>query len=1060
MMGRCATLVEGVKGDGGRSVTHRKAGGERPGTTSGRAPSGTVTFLFTDIEASSDLAQRYPDAFPALLERHNTILRQAVEGHDGLVFQIVGDAFCVAFHTAGDALGAALDAQRLLLAEPWAPAPIRARMGLNTGTARAETEGDRAGGYTGYSTMARVQRVMSAGHGGQVVLSDSTAIQVRGDLPDDVSLRDLGRHQLKGLLEPEHLWQLVVPDLPESFPPLMTLSTVPSNLPAALNRFVGRSRELQQVEDLLGEARLVTLLGPGGTGKTRLALEVASRLREAYGDRVYLVDLSESRDLESVLALTAHAVGLLEERPDRTLLDDLKDQIGDQRTLLVLDNFEQVLAAAPVVNQLLQVCDRLTLLVTTREALRVSGEQVFPVPPLALPRTDDDQISVERIAGTDAVQLFVERARAVQPDFRLTEENAQAVAELCLGLDGLPLAIELATARLGLLSPEALVERLGSRLDLLKGGPRDAPARQRTLQDTIGWSYALLDDGEQWLFGLFSVFSGASLEAVEEVAGRVDGGPEVDVLEAVSSLVDKSLVRRVDGGSDGSRLHMLLTIREFAAARLEDDPVLARAVRRAHAAWFAEWTSARWAELTGPERHAAAGRMVTDIENVRTAWRHWVDEKDVEQLGRLTDSLWLLYDAKGWYYATVSLTTDLLDVLGSTPSTPERVLEEITLQTSLARVLMVVRGMTEEVEDAFTRALELCAGHGEVPELLPVLRGLSSYYVYRSEFAKAAATAEQMLGLAERRDDADARIEGHLVLGVSMAFLGQLQSGMENLERGIAAFDRQKHATRPFQLGNNSGVVCFTTSAMVLWMLGFPDRARERGHQAIALAEELDHPSSVAYANFHTGLIHLWRREPDEVEACARAVIDVAEEHDFQLWRAVSSCLRGAALVENGREEEGLALVRAALSTYQRLQTPPVFWPLLLHIHARACGAAGRPEEGLALEDEAIEIASTSEGQTLASEFLHQRGELLRAVAPEREAEVEVWLQRAVDEAAVVDAPMLQLRAALRLGQLWRSQGKAEDARRLVGEAYERLSEGFATADLREAKSLLDDLAD
>ena len=848
-----------------------------------------------------------------------------------------------------------------------------------------------------------------------------------------MTLRDLGRHQLKGLLEPEHLWQLLVPDLPESFPPLMTLSTAPSNLPAALNRFVGRSQELQQVEDLLGEARLVTLLGPGGTGKTRLALEVAGHLRDRYEDRVYLVDLSASRDLDSVLSLTAHAVGLLEERPDRTLFDDLKDQIGDQRTLLVLDNFEQVLEAAPVVNQLLQDCARLTLLVTTREALRVRGEQVYPVPPLALPGTDDDEVSPEGIARTDAVQLFVERARAVQPDFRLTEGNAKAVAELCLGLDGLPLAIELATARLGLLSPEALVERLGSRMELLRGGPRDAPARQRTLRDTIGWSYEMLDPGEQWLFALFAVFSGASVEAVEEVAGRVDGGPEVDVLEAVSSLVDKSLIRRVDGGTDPSRLRMLETIREFATARLEEEPALAQAVRRAHASWFAEWTNARWSELTGPDRDAAADRMVTDIDNVRTAWRHWVEAKDIEQLGRLTDSLWLLYDEKGWYHATVSLTTDLLAVLGSTPSTPDRVVEEITLQTSLARVLMVVRGVTPEVEDAFTRALELCEGHGEVPELLPVLRGLSSFYIYRAEFAKAAEMAEQILGLAERHNDEDARVEGHLVLGVSLAFLGRLRSGMENLERGIAAFDREQHASRPFQLGNNSGVVCFTTSAMVLWMLGFPDRARERGHQAIALAEELGHPSSVAYAYFHTGLIHLWRREPDEVEACTRAVIDVAEEYDFQLWRAVSSCLRGAALVENGSEEEGLALVQAAVSTYQRLQTPPVFWPLLLNIYAGASGAAGRPEEGLALVDEAIEIAEASEGQTLASELLLRRGDLLLSVGPEREAEAEAWLQRAVDEAAAVEAPMLQLRAALRLGQLWRSQDRTADASRTGG---------------------------
>jgi hypothetical protein len=281
---------------------------------------------------------------------------------------------------------------------------------------------------------------------------------------------------------------------------------------------------------------------------------------------------------------------------------------------------------------------------------------------------------------------------------------------------------------------------------------------------------------------------------------------------------------------------------------------------------------------------------------------------------------------------------------------------------------------------------------------------------------------------------------------------------MENLERGIAAFDREQHASRPFQLGNNSGVVCFTTSAMVLWMLGHPDRGRDRGHEAIALAEALDHPSSIAYANFHTGLVHLWRREPDEVEACTRAVIDVAEEYDLQLWRVVSSCLRGAALVESGSEEEGLALVEAAVTTYQRLQTPPVFWPLVLHIYARACGAAGRPAEGLALEDEAIAIAGTSEGQTLASEFFRQRADLLLAVDPGAGAEAEVWLQRAVDGAAEVAAPMLQLRAALGLGRLWADQGRTEDARGLVEEAYGRLEEGFATADLQDAKALLDEL--
>jgi predicted ATPase len=877
------------------------------------------------------------------------------------------------------------------------------------------------------------------------------------------SIRGAGSVSYKSFTSATELGELIEADLmvllSERFetPPdrsRPTVSAVPSNLPVALDGFVGRQRELQEVKDRLASCRLVTLLGTGGTGKTRLALQVAADLHDDFEGRVYFVDLAASRDLESVLSVTGRAIGLREER-DKPLLDDLKGQIRSERMLLLLDNFEQVTVAAPAMAELLRDCPELKLLITSREALRVRGESIFHVPPLALPEADVKHVSVGQLAQSEAVQLFVERAQAVKPDFRLTEENAQAVAELCVRLDGLPLAIELATARLGLFSPQALVERLGNRLKLLRGGARDVPVRQQTLYDTIDWSYGMLDPLEKRLFELLSVFTGATFEAIEAVASGMNA-LELDVLDGLSSLLDKSLIRQVDQPGADSRFVMLETIREFAAARLEEDPQWSAAVRRSHAAYFAGWTQRQRERLTGDERDTASGQMAADIENIRTAWRFWASERDFDQLGRFTDSLWLLYDARGWYHATVSLTTDLLDLLSATPATPESAVERITLQTSLARVLLALKGYTQEVEDAYTRALELCEGRGEIPQLLPVLRGLSSFYLYRAEFEKGARVGEQILGLAETNDDAGLRVEGHLLLGANLAMLNDLKSGLEHLEQGIAGYDPERHRPGRFQLGNNPGVVCLTTSALLLWMLGFPDRARGRANEAILLSKRLNHPSSTAYAEFHAGLILLWMRENELAHGGAQAVLAIAEQYEFEIWRVVGSCLRGAALAGMGSADEGLAIIEQSMGTYKRLNTPPVFWPLLLYLQAGACRLAARPADGLALIDEAIEIGAQASGKTLSSEFFQVKGDLLLALSSDNAAEAESWYQDALDTAAEVQAPMLQLRAALRLSRLWRDRGETANACKLLSDAYERFTEGFTTPDLREAKSLLD----
>jgi predicted ATPase len=390
--------------------------------------------------------------------------------------------------------------------------------------------------------------------------------------------------------------------------------------------------------------------------------------------------------------------------------------LRQQHILLVLDNLEQVTAAAPTTVELLEDCQGLKLLVTSREALRVRPEHLYPVPPLSLPGTAPDRRSPAELAGCEAVQLFVERAQAVRADFRLTEENADAVADICRRLDGLPLAIELATARLNLFSPEALRDRLGSRLRLLRGGARDLPARQQTLRSTIEWSYQLLEPGEQRLFELLSVCSGARFEAVEIVAAELDRltEVEVDILDGLTSLVDKSLLRQAAAAGE-PRLVMLETIREYAAERLDDTPELGAAARRAHAAYFADFAQRQWEHLTGQRRELALAAMTTDLDNLRLAWDHWAAAGDLDQLNKLVDSLWLLYDARGWYHDTVRLTTNLLEVLSSSPSTPDRVTQEVTLRTSLARALTASKGYTPEIEEVYARTLELFEGQ-QVPQ--------------------------------------------------------------------------------------------------------------------------------------------------------------------------------------------------------------------------------------------------------------------------------------------------------------------------------------------------------
>jgi predicted ATPase/class 3 adenylate cyclase len=1016
----------------------------------------TITLLFTDLEGSTRLWERHPHEMKDALKRHDAILRAAIEAAGGHVVKTTGDGMMAVFERAADAVTAGLVAQRDLTRESWGETgPLRVRMGLHAGEAE-----QRAGDYFG-PTVNRTARLMATGHGGQVLLSASAAALAREGLPAGVSLIDLGEHRLKDLGRPEQVFQLVHPDLPSSFPPLETLRRVGAGLPARAAELIGRGTELQQIRDRLEDAsvRLLTLIGPGGTGKTTLAIRVAEDLAPRFRDGVSFVDLSNTRDTNAVLVAIARAVGI-EEAKDRPLEEELGDRLHNRQMLLVLDNFEQVTEAAGAVARLLRDCSQLTVLASSREALHVRAEHVYHVPPLALPPAGPAGATAVQVGAYEAVQLFIDRARAVRPDFGLTDDNAPAIAEICRRLDGLPLAIELAAARLRLFSPDVLLDRLGDRLALLRSGPRDLPERQQTLRATMDWSYELLGPGERRLFEFLAVFADAEVAAVEAVAERVDAidGVALDVVDGLAGLIDKSLVRQVDVAGGEPRVAMLETIREFAADRLDQRPDLSSCAHREHATYFADLARRLRGDLTGNQRELALAAMTADVANLRIAWSYWVSAGDLEQLDKMADSLLILDDARGWYFDTVGLTTDMLSVLASSTSSPDRIGQEIALRTSLARALMATKGFTPEVEDAFAGAVELFERGADVRQQFSVLRGLASLYQFRGQVDQAANLGDEILALGERENDPRMLIDGHLVVGSTKVFIDDLQGGLDHLDQAISLFAGRATRARTTRGGNDPRVACYTTSAFALWLQGYPDRAVERANAALALAVELEHPFTSAYARFHSGLLHHWRREADIVLDRAVELLEIADQYDFRIWSAVGSCLLGAAQVGLGRFAEGLANVRTGMALYQGLRSPPVFWPMLLFLDAGASHAAGRAADGMLPLDTAIEMMSVGPGTTLLPELQLLKGDLLAAPGTSDRsgrADAESWYRRAFDRAAELDARMTQLRAATRLGRLRHATGEPEAVATTLDPVYATFTEGLATADLLEARDLL-----
>lgn len=792
----------------------------------GDLPTGTVTFLFTDIEGSTNLARRLRARWPDVLEEHHGILRRAIRGHRGVDLRTEGDAFFAVFPSAVDAVAASAEAQRELARHDWpADGPIRVRMGMHTGEGR-RGEHD----YVGLD-VHRAARIGAAANGGQVLVSDATRVLVAEALPDGVSLRDLGEHRLKDFDHPQRIFQLVIDSLASEFPAIRTLEP-PTNLPAELTSFVGRVREIEGVRRLLETTRLVTLTGPGGSGKTRLSLRVATAVADRFPDGVHFVELASITDATIVPSVIASSLGIREEGP-RPILETLRAELRERTALLVLDNFEQVIAAAPLISSLLAAAPRLRILVTSRGALRLQGEQEFPVPPLELP--DPARLpSPAELSGFEAIALFANRARAVDPGFTVTQDNARAVAEICARLDGLPLAIELAASRVRLMSPQAMLRRFERTLPLLAGGSRDLPARQRTLRDAITWSYDLLSKEVAALFRRLSVFAGGfSLDAAQTIC-HPEGELELDALEGLEALLDNAMVRRRTAMPDEARFDMLQTIREFGLERLQEDEE-APAIARRHAAYFLALAERAEPQLRAPDSERYLDGLELEHDNLRTALTWAITQDEGEVALRLVAAVWRFWHLRGHLTAGRRWADDALALPSASLRTADR-----------ARALWAAGGLAywqtdpptvrATTEEALTIAREL-----EDREIIAEATYHAAFWhPFESDFGATAEILGEALAMFEKVGNRRGVADSLFALSVMDRLAGGITSARTKAEEALRIHR---------ELGDMFGMTgSLFALGRVAAEIGDLDTARSLFLESLELSKRMGDRTSIAIA--------------------------------------------------------------------------------------------------------------------------------------------------------------------------------------------------------------------
>jgi predicted ATPase/class 3 adenylate cyclase len=877
-----------------------KTGGGGGVKTGRRLPHGTVTFLFTDIEGSSRNWEEDAAAANRALARHDNLFEALVAHHEGTVVRPrgEGDSRFAVFTQASRAIAAALDIQRAFTVEPWPTrVPLRVRLAVHTGEASV-----RAGDYYG-TTVNRCARLRSIANGGQILVTRVTAELAGAALPDGVSLRDMGLHRLKDLAEPEHVLQLDHPDLPPEFPPLKSLSTQATNLPLQVTRFVGRERELNEIRRLLTNTRLLTLTGPGGVGKTRLALHVAADLVDAFDDGVWLVELASLLDGSLVHQAVASALRLREE-PRGEFAEHVLDYLRSKRVLLVLDNCEHLVdSCAKFADNLVRSCANVQVLATSREPLLAAAEVAWRVPSMRTP-SPRGPVTAKHVVSYEAARLFVERSSASDREFQLTDATAPALAEICRRLDGMPLALELAAAAARALGIEHIRDRLDDRFRLLVNGNRTAPSRQQTLRATLDWSFELLTAAERTLFVQLSVFAGGwTLEAAERVCAS-GATFASDVLELLTRLVDKSLVT-VESNQDGTvRYRMLETVRQYAGERLEKRRSSALA-RRQHALFFTSLAEHSYSELRGPRQRQFLTLLEREHDNLRAALA-WCAYAGEAELGlRLAEALTRFWQMHGYLTEGRHWVSAALEQGAS------------TAHALRARALSGA-GMLALNQDDFCAAETYNAESLRLSEELDdkwgvatALNGLASAVRAQGDKRRARDLYKQSLNIARELGD------GSLMAPV-LVNIGAVEHDVGDLDGSARAL---REAARLFrEIGARDGLAyAINRLAAVARRAGDYEAAEAFGEEALAIFRELGHKVGVTWALLGLGTIA--RHVGNHALARSRYEEALALAHELKSRDRIASTLLnlGQIAVADGDYATARDLLQRSLALFREL---------------------------------------------------------------------------------------------------------------------------------------------
>ena len=881
-------------------------------------PSANATLVFTDIEGSTRLWEQEGERMSLALAAHDALSRKAVEQYGGSIVKTTGDGIYAYFSDALDALNAVAMLQEGL--EELAAAnhvPLRVRAGLHLGI--VERRNDDLFG----SAVNRAARIMKAAHGGQVLLSQAVFDQVQSRLPIDVSLRDLGAVRLRDLATSEHVFQLVHPRLRQDFPALRSLEATPNNLPQQMTSFVGRERELADAKQLLEGTRLLTLLGMGGLGKTRLSLQIGADVLEKHSDGVWFVDLAPIRDPGLVPNAAAQALSVREEA-GVPLIQTLCAHLHERKLLLILDNCEHLVSAcANLADALLQGAPSVRILATSREALHIHGEQTYAVLPLAVP---DRKAGPEVLLRSEAVQLFVERARLQKPGFSVTEADAPAIAELCARLDGIPLALELAAARLRSLSVKDINARLSDRFKLLTGGSRVALERQQTLRALVSWSYDLLQENEQIVLDRLSVFAGGfDLEAAEAVCGADPVAPE-DVLDLVTSLVEKSLVM-VDQEIDGSRYGLLETIKEFAREHLasrygllgtikdfaserlkERDDVAATSVR--HCEYYLRVAKAARPKLNGPDQAEWMRRLEVDLDNLRVAIAlALAGGGDPVNAVKFEVALLQFRIVRGY-------ASEARNNIRSALAVPAVQASNLARAHALyvGGALAMIQGEHAEATRMQTECLEIHRGLGNLQETAVSLSTLSILHLRYGDAVKARECELEALGIFRQLGHRIGEATGLLNLGEIAMRQGDDAGARAFLEQALALSRDIKHPELEAECERNLGELALAGNDL--------QNAQARFARSLRVSQDAEDKRNAAIALWCLGRTDAARGERDT--ASARFADALRAFESFQMNSEVLDCLEDYAelLQELGRPEEALHLLAAAAAIRERLAIP------------------------------------------------------------------------------------------------------------------------------------------